>query len=112
MQVKPVPNVFGLDDAQFKVSVDFYVEVGFYFGKNIFIVSSVAFLIPQSKVGVQGRPLLMGRGYKFKDGHQIRFNVPIGKIVFESLQGEVDLSDTAGVDEVVFVLFDQDSVGG
>jgi hypothetical protein len=46
MQVKPVPNVFGLDDAQFKVSIDFYVEVGFYFGKDVFIVGSVAFLIP------------------------------------------------------------------
>jgi hypothetical protein len=112
MQVKSVPNVFGLDDAQFEVSVDLYVEVGFYFGKNIFIVSSVAFLIPQPEVGVQGRSLLIGRLYKFKDGHQIRFNVPIRKIVFECLQGEVDLSDAAGIDKVVLVLLDQDSVGG
>ena len=112
MQVKPIPDSFGFDQTQLEVSVDFYVEEGFDFCVDVLIVRIIAFLIPQSKVGVQFRFDLMRRLYKFKDGQKVRFDVPSRKIIFERLQGEVDLPDALGIDELVLVFFDQNAIGG
>jgi molecular chaperone DnaJ len=105
------PNPFGFDQTQFEVSVDGYVEVSFDFCVDVFIVRIIAFLIPQSEVGVQFRFNLMSCLYKFKDGQKIRLNVPSREIVFECLQREIDLPDTLGVDELILVFFDQNAIG-
>ena len=112
MQVKSVQEVFRFDGAGLNISVNRNIEKRFNFQEHIFVVGVVTLLIPQSEINIQRRSLCLRRLCEIKYWQQKRIEVPFRKIIFKSLNGEIDLPYAARVEDTIFISLDENSIGG